>query len=65
MCDCDCFGNALIADRFNNQLQVMTELDVFRRVRLDSEVLQPRSAVLFKDRLYVVSAEDNAVIMFV
>ena len=61
---CDSFGNALIADRFNNQLLVMTERDYFRRVRLDSEVLQPRSAVLFEDRLCVLSAEDNAVLMF-
>ena len=64
MCDCDSFGNTLIADRFNNQLLVMTEKDGIRVVPLDSEVLPPRSAVLLERRLYVISAEDNAVLMF-
>ena len=63
-CDCDSFGNALMADCNNSQLEVITELCDFRQVQLKPEVIQPRSAVLFEGRLYVISTEDNAVLLY-
>ena len=53
--DGDDAGNVLIADRWNNELQVMSSRGKFRIVSLEPRVEQPRAAVLFNDDLYVMS----------
>ena len=53
--DADDTGSVLIADRWNNKLQVMSLRGTFRIVSLKPKVEQPRAAVLFNGDLYVMS----------
>ena len=56
VCDEDDAGSVLIADRWNDELQVMTaSRGTFRIVSLEPKVEQPRAAVLFNGDLYVTS----------
>ena len=49
-------GSVLIADRDNNRLQVMSEQGEFSVLQLQPSVSQPRSAVMWKNCLYVASS---------
>ena len=57
--DADDDGSVLIVDLHNNRLQVMNERGKFRVLHLEPPVLQPRSAVLFNNFLYVVSLDNT------
>ena len=53
--DNDDDGSVLIADHCRNGLQVMSEQGEFSVLQLQPPVSRPRSAVLWKDQLYVTS----------
>ena len=64
ICSDDSEGSILIADYFNDRLQVMTAAGEFSRVPLDPPVVEPNGAVLFNDVLYVTSGLDKHIYMF-
>ena len=61
VCYADDDGNVLIADCYNERLQVMNKQGEFSVLRLQPYVSQPRSAVLFKGHLYVTSFDKKTV----
>ena len=61
ICDDDNDGSVLIADRNNNRLQVMSEHGEFSVLQLQPQVSWPRSAVLFKNDLFVTSMDKKTI----
>ena len=59
--DDDDDGSVLIADYGNNRLQVMSKQGQFSVLQLQPPVSRPRSAVLFKNHLYVTSEHDKRI----
>ena len=53
--DDDDDGSVLIAEEGNDRLQVMSEQGEFSVLQLQPPVLDPRSAVLYNNNLYVTS----------
>ena len=54
-------GCVLIADHYNDRLQVMSEQGEFSVLQLQPPVSRPRCAVLFGNQLYVTSEDGNAI----
>ena len=54
--DDDDDGSVLIADCYNDRLQVMSEQGEFSVLQLQPPVSKPRSAVLFNNHLYVMTS---------
>ena len=59
--DDDDDGSVLIADCSDNILQVMSEQGEFSVLQLQPPVLDPRSAVLFNNHLYVTSDDEQKI----
>ena len=59
--DDDDDGSVLIADKFNNRLQVMSEQGEFSVLQLQPPISRPCSAVLFNNQLYVTSWDDAVI----
>ena len=59
--DDDGDGSVLIADYGNDRLQVMSEQGEFSVLQLQPPVLDPRSAVLFNNHLYVTSDDEQKI----
>ena len=59
--DLDGEGNVLVADQGNQRLLVMSEQGEFSVLQLQQPVPRPRSAVLWKDCLYVTSDDTKTI----
>ena len=59
--DDDDDGSVLIADQFNDRLQVMSEQGEFSVLQLQPPVSCPRSAVQLNNQLYVTSEQNNVI----
>lgn len=63
ICDTDSDMSVLIADRTNNQLQVMTRDGQFKVVDLPATVRKPRSAVFVNNCLYVTEWNNRRLVL--
>ena len=59
LCCMDGEGAVLLADYYNERLQVLSSDRTWSGVHMKPGVIAPRSALLFRDKLFVTSWDDK------